>query len=151
MVDQTGEGVVVKVEGVDGTSGFKLKFKTNFFEVSKRASLFHRIWHGKRILFSLIWAKKYMYFPESWQILVTVKFKSMPNQMNTAINSKSNIIHYASDNWRIWQILQKHRTVKNLGITKLLKTRESRVFVRLLQSRKSQMITGSKIKAMKLV
>ena len=144
MVDQRDEGVVVKVKRVDGISGFKLKFKTNFSEASKRASLFHRIWRGKRILLSLIWAKKYMYFPESW-------VKSMPNQMSIAINSKSSIIHYASDHWRIWQILQKHQTVKNLGITKLLKTRKSRAFVRSFQKRKSQMITSSKIKAMKLV
>ena len=42
MVDQRNEGVAVKVEGVDVISGFKLKFKTNFVEVSKRALLFHR-------------------------------------------------------------------------------------------------------------
>ena len=144
MFDQRDEGVVVKVKRVDGISGFKLKFKSNFSKVSKRASLFHRIWRGKRILLSLIWAKKYMYFPESW-------VKSMPNQMSVAINSKSSVIHDASDHWRIWQILQKHQTVKNLGITKLLKTRKSRAFVRSFQKRKSQMITSSKIKAMKLV
>lgn len=48
MADQRAEGAVVKVEGVGGISGFKLKFKTNFSKVSKRASLFHRISCGKR-------------------------------------------------------------------------------------------------------
>ena len=67
--------------------------------------------------------------------------------MSTEINSKSSVTHYASDH--IWQILQKHQIVKNLGITKLLKTKKSRAFVRSFQKRKSQMITGSKIKAMK--
>ena len=86
---------------------------------------------------------------EILQALVAVKFMPMPNQMSTTTNSKSSVIHYASDHWRIWQILQKHQTVKNLSITKLLKTKKSRAFVRSFQKRKSQMITGSKIKAMK--
>ena len=40
MVDQRGEGMVVKVEGVDGISGFKLKFKTNFLKFLQRHPFF---------------------------------------------------------------------------------------------------------------
>ena len=50
---------------------------------------------------------------EILQTLVTVKFTPMPNQMSTATNSKSSVIHYASDHWRIWQILQEHQTSGN--------------------------------------
>ena len=120
---------MVKVKGVRGILEFILKFKTNFPKISKRASLFHWIWREKWTLFSLIWAKKYMYFPKSWQTLVTVKFKSTPYQISTTPNGKSSVIHYESDHLSVLQMHQTHATVKNLGITKLVKTRKSRTFV----------------------